>query len=1176
MPRLSYDHAALPQLGLLILLLCLCACGTDTSADLAGASPPDASPGSITERHSAAWRALEEAPGQPGVDYDLGRILVVYSENAALPDGWPMPGRAALSAAGSAPNPQLRQQGGYSQLSAALAERYGLELRQQVYMDDIRLASFVLPAGQDSTGLLQRIRREAAAMLSAAVHSPLRHARFKPDDPDFDDPNGQLWNLWQVRCTAAWDITRGSSSVIVGVVDTGAQLSHEELQAQVINPQTEFPAATCDLANNDKSIEDLNGHGTFISGVIAAEADNARSICGAAHLCRVLPVKVSNDLAATVEDLVAGALLAQQLGAQVVNYSWGGPEAVPAEEQMISALLAQDVLFVCAAGNDAAVADEYPTLYPAAFSVGATNKSDARCTFSNYGEGVDIAAPGQDLMSCTIGADNAYDVSAQGTSFSAPLVCAGAALLRSYRPELTAAELRAALEFSGPAASGFTRPIRRLDIAAALTAVEVPLIPVVGSLSPAGGSTLGAVSSATVLLASVSAASNVSRVSYTLDLQPIGSAGPEDLKAESSQGPGFSAQFDIAALRNQTAILSAKYFSSTGHSGNITNTELYLFNQRGDVDGNGAVGDSDLTLLRGLIGTSQGDSAYNRFADADLDGAITEADAAAMGYYYHSGVVLPAISGVSLSSNITNTSAVISAELAGNGQLAFEWDFGGGAVPGSSSEPQPSVTLGAPGSYNASLTVSSEFGTDSFDFSLDVIERPGPSALFTAGPRLGVAPLPVHFDAGASASPGGSIVLYEWSWDGDSTFEDGGPALAVVDHTFISGGDYAVRLRVTDDQAQTAEQTMLIKAGDPLNIAAWDSTHLGPWGDIASFDGKRMAAGMVAGCPAVIWIWDDPNSPGEDAWVATARVPAPLDLADWRIDKVASLDLRPSIGITEIDGEAAYLLGTENQLYYGRYQGGVFINQLIVNNDDRLDYGTLASINGRPAMLFESFGGSLGEGIFYAQSQLSQPQSAEDWSVNLIQGVPGLGGVGSFPRQLLQVGSRPMYQGPGDQSGDTLFAFALSSEPAAADWGFCNFDGEIPLAEICSGAFDINGLPAIVFSRADAAFNWELHYRAANKNAPASLADWSDYDPAPGVNGPLSMAASFEGRPAFGSGDFTTLMLAKVDAPASAADWLQVDCAGAGLGNRRLVSHGGLPAFLAVDGLEVYYRYPQQ
>ncbi|MCC7479035.1 S8 family serine peptidase [bacterium] len=1172
MLRLSYVQAAMPRMGLFfVCAVMLCACGGSAVPD-SPSQDEQSLPASSATRHAKAWAELSARPGVAGSDFDPRRILVVYRPGAVLPPGWKAPSSGALSQAQQAPNALLSSEAAYTSLTAALGERYGLTVRQQVYLSGLRYASFELPDGQDAEALLKRLRSEAGSMLEAAVRSPLRKAALVPDDPDFDDPDGQQWSHWKVRCPAAWDKTQGNSSVIVAVVDTGVRLSHEELAAQVIDPQVTFPSATCDLVNNDKSVEDSHGHGSFIAGMIAAEGDNARTICGAAPLCRVLPIKVASELSATVDDLVAGALLGCQLGADVVNYSWSGPEQVPIEEQMLDALLADGCLLVCAAGNNASATDEYPTAYSAAFSVGASNKADARSAFSNYGSGVDIAAPGQDLMSCQAFADDAYEAAGQGTSFAAPLVCAAAALLWSYRPELSAAEVRSALEFSGPAASGFTRPIRRLDIAAALDSVEVPLIPTVGGLSPAADSVLGLVSGSPAAALSVSAASNVSRVQYSLDLAPIGSAGPEDLSAEAAQPPFFSAQLDLSGLTNQPAVLRADYYSQTGHHGSIESSGLSIFNQRGDADGNGAVGMSDFDLLRSLLGSQAGDGQYTIFADADMDGRITEADATAMGYYYHSGVVVPQIESVTPTEAITNTAAIFEAQLQGNGQLSFAWDFGGGALPNTSSDAQPAVTLAAAGSYNCSLEVSSEFGADSFDLVLTVTERPGPSALASADVRIGGAPLSVNFDASASASPGGSITQYQWSWDGDETFEETlGTALA--QHSFPAGS-HNVLLRVMDDEFASADYNLRILAGDPLALGSWQSTSLGAWGDISSFDGKRMAAAMVAGCPAVAWIWDDPNSPGEEFRVAVARRPDPQSLADWRIDLIASNDLSASIGLADINGEAAYVLGTEQQIYYGSYSGDNFANHQLISNDDRIDFATLANINGRPAVIFKSFGGGLGSGIVYAQSQLSRPLGSADWNVSPVQGPAALGGVGNYPYQLLQVGSRPVYQGRGAETGDTLTVFAGSADPGGSDWGACHFDGEVPLAEIFSHAWDQAGLPAIVYSSATASFTWELHYRLASKAQPILPGDWSDHDPMPVLSEPLTLAGSLDGRPVFGYGAATSLRLAKSGAPSSSAHWISIDCSSAGTGNRRLVSHGGLPAFFAVVGQEVHYRCP--
>src|SRR5262249_39180350 len=160
------------------------------------------------------------------------------------------------------------------------------------------------------------------------------------------------------------------------------------------------------------------------------------------------------------------------------------------------------------------------------------------------------------------------------------------------------------------------------------------------------------------------------------------------------------------------------------------------------------------------------------FADSDQDGKITEADAAAVGYNFGTGAVKPHIAAVSPLTGVTGSQLAISAIVDGTGQMTYTWDFGGAATPGTSSTPAPTITLGAVGSYSGSLKLTSEFGSDNFPFTLVVTPRPGPTADLKADKTDGAVPLTVNFDASGSTAPGGNIVQYDWSWDGDSLWED--------------------------------------------------------------------------------------------------------------------------------------------------------------------------------------------------------------------------------------------------------------------------------------------------------------------------------------------------------------------------------------------------------------------
>jgi PKD repeat protein len=1350
------------------LLLCgMCACGGHSGGAASvlngqpansSAAPSDLPGGSPAER-SAAWEKLANNPGVAGKDYDPQRITVTYLPAAAAPAGWGAGQPPAGASAASQPNPQLRQNTRFEPLTDAIAARYGLTIAQQVYLKNINFASFTLPAAVSGATLLPRLRSELAGQIEAAVFTPLQHLQYSPNDPDYAaGPLGPEWGHWQINCAGAWDKTKGSASVMIAVVDTGVRLTHQELSAQVINPQTAFPGATCDLANNDKSIEDTQGHGTFIAGIVCAQMDNNRTLVGVAPQCKVLPIKISNNGTAPSDVLTAGSLLAGQLGAKVVNFSWGGYDDDPNEHAMVDSLTADGVLFVCAAGNDALETDDYPTAYANALSVGATDETDTCTDFSNWGFGVDVAAPGIHLKSCGCQSDSDYGLDEAGTSFAAPMVAAVGGLLWSYKPTLTEAQVRSALVNTGPLAWDFALPILRLDAGAALNSVVTPVTPSVAALKPAAQTTAGAVAGQTKLTASLVGAVNVAHVTYTLDLAPVGTAGPEDISLESTGGGQFAVQFDLAGLKNQTAALSAKYYSATGNNATLSLQPLWIFNQRGDIDGDGVVGSADLVALQGLLGKTPGDPQYVSYADSDQDGKITEADAAAVGYNFGFGAVKPEVSGVTPTTGQSGSQVSISATVTGSGQLNYNWDFGGGAAPNTSTAPSPTVTYGAAGSYSATLSVSSEFGSAQFPFTLTVTPRPGPTAALVPTPAAGVAPLTVNFDASGSTSPGGSIVKYEWSWDGDETWEDTttapsdshvftnigtytvrlrvtddaaktaettvdidaqarpGPSASFIpspstgsfplnvnfdasasnspggnivkyewswdgdetwedttispldSHEFDTKGSYNVRLRVTDDQNLTAETTTPVQVLDPsdptayiltdvtdgvvpltvsfdaeystslngpiiqydwswdgdetwedsstlpqtshtfasagpatvrlrvtdstsrtgettidigvrpgIAYSSWGETTLGQFGYDDLRAGLRIAAANVGGKPAVAWLYYVGGHPSSLS-IARAKVASPQNVSDWKVDQVASATLSNSLGISDIEGEVGFVYGTSTSLIYGRYSGDTFTSHQIVTSPSSIDYGSLSTIGGKPAVIYND--SQFNPRLMYGYAATSQPHSPSDWTLVNLSGITPPMIPYYYGYHLADVSGRPMCAFESQNAGQMNCYYAASGTPTGSDWSNCTFSGHSPGFSEFGYLFSDGNLPAVLYFSATSNQDFFVNYSRASNLQPQST-DWTSYQPTDdGLD--IDMATDLDGSPAFGWSNtdlgIPRVFIAGNNSPQNSNDWTEVKIPSQFTLTIKLANHNHLPAMLALKGsaspYDLVYRYP--
>ncbi|MEZ5336864.1 MAG: S8 family serine peptidase [bacterium] len=228
---------------------------------------------------------------------------------------------------------------------------------------------------------------------------------------------------------------------------------------------------------------DSNGHGTFIVGLLGSDHSNEISMLGVAPESTIIPLRIGYNLSVSRAKLVEGALLAADLGAKVINYSWASKLPNPLEEEMCRVLEEKGVLLVCSAGNEDSDFPFYPAAYDTALSVGSTDAFDARVeALTCYGPAVDIAAPGVFLKSTWKDSDTDYISPGFGNSYATAFVSGAAALLLSEDPTLTPAELRELLISTGAPTTGFgEHPTPRLDIAAAFDklnqlAIEAPAL----------------------------------------------------------------------------------------------------------------------------------------------------------------------------------------------------------------------------------------------------------------------------------------------------------------------------------------------------------------------------------------------------------------------------------------------------------------------------------------------------------------------------------------------------------------------------------------------------------------------------------------------------------------------------------------------------------------------------
>ena len=262
-----------------------------------------------------------------------------------------------------------------------------------------------------------------------------------------------------IDAAAAWGVTQGSSSTIVAVIDSGLDLTHPEFAGRVWTNAGEAngkPGVDNDgdgLANdlhgwnfltNTSDVSDDNGHGTHVTGILAATGNNGIGVAGVNWKAQIMPLKfIGADGNGSVDDAIRAIYYAVDHGARVINASWGGGGHVQTLTDAISYANVHNVVFVTAAGNESVnngVRRSYPAddRLPNTISVAAIDINGALASFSNYGATtVDLAAPGVNIRSTVPRGYATYS----GTSMSTPYVSGVVSLLVGLHPELTAAQL---------------------------------------------------------------------------------------------------------------------------------------------------------------------------------------------------------------------------------------------------------------------------------------------------------------------------------------------------------------------------------------------------------------------------------------------------------------------------------------------------------------------------------------------------------------------------------------------------------------------------------------------------------------------------------------------------------------------------------------------------------------
>ncbi|BFH11538.1 S8 family serine peptidase [Paenibacillus melissococcoides] len=240
-----------------------------------------------------------------------------------------------------------------------------------------------------------------------------------------DIHNNQRWHYEMIKVPQAWEITTGSSSVRIGVLDTGIDSNHPSLKNLV---NTSLGSSFVGGTTNDG-----NGHGTHVAGTIASYG----SVSGVMQNATLIPIRVLNDSGSgSLYGVQQGIVYAANVRADVINMSLGGGGYDQGMDEAIQTAVGLGTIVVAAAGNDGLPKISYPAAYSGSIAVGSVSSSRTRSSFSNYGPGLDVMAPGSNIYSTY---KNGQYTTLSGTSMATPHVTGVFGLMRSVNPNLSPA-----------------------------------------------------------------------------------------------------------------------------------------------------------------------------------------------------------------------------------------------------------------------------------------------------------------------------------------------------------------------------------------------------------------------------------------------------------------------------------------------------------------------------------------------------------------------------------------------------------------------------------------------------------------------------------------------------------------------------------------------------------------
>ncbi len=327
----------------------------------------------------------------------------------------------------------------------ALAENYGIEKIYQKHPDskDLNLRNTYEIEFSNHKEIEKLIDELGSHKFIQYAEKKERHILFiTPNDLGANSTTGQ-WGLYKIKAQQAWDISTGSTTVIVAVTDDAILTTHADFAGKLVPGR--------DVANNDNDpnppagTNNIGNHGTHVSGTVGATTNNGTGVASIGWNVKVMPVKIGRDSDGALVAGYEGITWAAQNGANVINMSWGGAGTSTYGTNVVNNAFNLGCVLIAAAGNDGVQTQFYPAAYSNVIAVASTTTNDSKSSFSQYGNWITLSAPGSSIRSTV--KSGGYG-SMSGTSMASPLVSGLAGLIKSVNPTMTPTQIRNCLTSS--------------------------------------------------------------------------------------------------------------------------------------------------------------------------------------------------------------------------------------------------------------------------------------------------------------------------------------------------------------------------------------------------------------------------------------------------------------------------------------------------------------------------------------------------------------------------------------------------------------------------------------------------------------------------------------------------------------------------------------------------------